>query len=367
MIHSLRRAVLAIVPVSPYGSRMLASFAVGAQSREGVPHHEGRLQQRISGAGTSVFVVPHRNVSQYERKYREVMNARRKKEMFVNPERFAKPFPRYSFVDWNYKSELYAFGKRLSEEFDDALLREALTDQSYINKERTKQEELGIDTTLLEIRNNQELSELGAQLAREVLSRFFQKELPLFPEEGHTALVKFLTSQQTLTEMASNLGFRDIILCEEYPPSDETYTRSFLAVIGALQKSSGNERAEKFVIDFLASLLCGKDINEIWNIDRPWHMMVELAKQKGVYPVEPRIIREAGRNTIHAVYVVGVYDKDKQLIGKGIGETLDIAQEMAARDVLKQFFNTKEPMPPFEFQSANIPYKLVPHVRNIHK
>lgn len=53
------------------------------------------------------------------------------------------------------------------------------------------------------------------------------------------------------------------------------------------------------------------------------------------------------------------------LFSLGTGESVDIAHEMAARDVLKTFFNTRDPLPPFEFQSANIPYKLVPHVRNI--
>lgn len=89
------------------------------------------------------------------------------------------------------------------------------------------------------------------------------------------------------------------------------------AVIGAVERSSGMERAEKFVIDFIASLLCGKDINEIWDIPRPWHIMTEIAKQRGLDPVEPRLIGEAGRNTIHAAFVVGIYDKNKQLLGTG--------------------------------------------------
>ncbi|ODM97938.1 39S ribosomal protein L44, mitochondrial [Orchesella cincta] len=364
MIHPLRRAVLAAVPFSQHGSRMLTSFsAVGSLEAS----RDGGLMQRMARTEPVLHLIPSRNIHYWEREYKEVLAARKKKEMAANPERYTRPNPRYAFAEWNYKAELYAFGKRLGEEFDDGLLREALTDQSYIHTEREKQEKLGIDTSALEIKNNQELSELGAQVTKDALLQFFQKEIPQFPAEGHNALSKHLTSQQTLTEIATNLGFKDIILCAEYPPSEETYARSFLAIVGALQKSSGDERVEKFVIDFVASLLCGKDINEIWDVARPWHMMVDIAKQKGLYPVEPRLIREAGRNTIHAVYVVGVYDKDKQLLGKGIGETLDIAQEMAARDVLKEFFKTKDPMPPFEFQSANFPYKLVPHVRNIHK
>lgn len=95
------------------------------------------------------------------------------------------------------------------------------------------------------------------------------------------------------------------------------------AVIGAVHQSSdqGQAHAEKFVIDFIASLLCGKDVNEIWDIPRPWAMMEVLAKEKNLYPIEPRIIRETGRNTLHAVFVVGVYTKDKKLLGTGMIST----------------------------------------------
>lgn len=59
-------------------------------------------------------------------------------------------------------------------------------------------------------------------------------------------------------------------------------------------------------------------MNEIWDISRPWALMEEISRQRNLYPVEPRLIRQAGCNTIHAVFVVGVYDKDKTLLGTGM-------------------------------------------------
>lgn len=85
----------------------------------------------------------------------------------------------------NYKAELFAFGARLGEQFEDAILREALTDQSYIHKERKKQEELDIDTASLDIKNNDELAELGRSVTEDVLLKFVRNEIPLFPAEGH--------------------------------------------------------------------------------------------------------------------------------------------------------------------------------------
>lgn len=84
----------------------------------------------------------------------------------------------------NYKAELFAFGSRLNEQFNERLLREALTDQSYIHQERKKQEELGIDTAALEIRSNMELAEFGAKLTENVLKEFLLKEFPLLPQPG---------------------------------------------------------------------------------------------------------------------------------------------------------------------------------------
>jgi large subunit ribosomal protein L44 len=316
---------------------------------------------------SGLVMIPYRSISKFERPYRYVVRAKKKKEMFKHPERFATPTPRYNFVEWNYTAEIYAFGKRLGETFDDGLLREALTDRSYIHKERKKQEELGIDTAVLDMRDNEELSELGTQITKSVLLEFVRNEIPSFPAEGHNALIKYLMDLETMGNVGLNLGLKDLILCEEYPPTNETFARSMFAIIGTLEKSSGLERAQKFVIDFVASLLCNKDINDMWDIARPWQLMTEMAKHKGLYPVEARLMREAGRNTIHAAFLVGIYDKDRNLLGQGPGESIDIAQEMAARDVLRAFFNTRDPMPPYEFQSAHFPYKLVPHVRNIHK
>lgn len=50
---------------------------------------------------------------------------RRKK---VGPE---KPEPRSSYLEWNYDAEIYAFGMRLNEEFDENILRKALVHRSY--------------------------------------------------------------------------------------------------------------------------------------------------------------------------------------------------------------------------------------------
>ena len=51
--------------------------------------------------------------------------------------------PRSVWSNWNYESELYAFGKRLNEDFNKLLIRQAFVNPGYALAEKTKLEELG--------------------------------------------------------------------------------------------------------------------------------------------------------------------------------------------------------------------------------
>ena len=58
--------------------------------------------------------------------------------------------------------------------------------------------------------------------------------------------------------------------------------------------------------------------------------------------------------------MVGVYC-DKQLIGQSYGETLDIAEEMSARDALRNIFQTAEHSDPRPY-GQELPETSAPHV-----
>merc|ERR1712029_975108 len=70
-----------------------------------------------------------------------------------------------------------------------------------------------------------------------------------------------------------------------------------------------------------------------------------MGKNSGMEPPEPRLLFQTGPDTILASHLIGIYC-DKQLIGQSYGETLDIAEEMAARDTLRNIFGTSEFSPP---------------------
>lgn len=58
------------------------------------------------------------------------------------------PSPRSSFLEWNYEAELYAFGKRLGENFDRQILKQALVHRSYSN---LKKDEGGTFWNLIDV------------------------------------------------------------------------------------------------------------------------------------------------------------------------------------------------------------------------
>lgn len=68
---------------------------------------------------------------------REVYNRRKK----LGPEPLK---PRSSYLEWNYEAEVFAFGKRLGEEFKSDILKQALTHRSYVILEQDKAKAKGL-------------------------------------------------------------------------------------------------------------------------------------------------------------------------------------------------------------------------------
>ena len=93
-----------------------------------------------------------------------------------------------------------------------------------------------------------------------------------------------------------------------------------VAIISALEKSSGPNRARQFIIDIVLTQLCGKDIFDIWYVPHPWMRLTDILRAQGRGPPEPRLISQVGRNTILAAFVVGLYNSEKNLLGKGLSQ-----------------------------------------------
>ncbi|XP_044739014.1 39S ribosomal protein L44, mitochondrial [Chrysoperla carnea] len=269
------------------------------------------------------------------------------------------PSKRSSFIEWNYNAELFAFGKRLNENFDENLLKNAFVNRSFILQEEVRQREAGVDNPEVNLIDNRKLIENGENFISKIVKKFLVDNLPQFPEEGRNAVHDYLLSETVLSNISFHIGTKDIILSAEFPPNESTLADTLKAVIGALLQSSGEERAENFVKDFILTQLNGKDVNDIWRVDDPMGILQKLLAEQNRGEPEPRLLNEAGKNTILACFEVGIYS-DKQLIASGFGESIQIAIEVAARQSLKKIFKTEDNLAPFSYNTPQSSISLNP-------
>ncbi|XP_062574238.1 large ribosomal subunit protein mL44-like [Saccostrea cucullata] len=254
---------------------------------------------------------------------------------------------------WNYDAELFAFGKRIGEEFDSETLEEAFTVKSSIEKEIEEREKVGVATEVLGARFNEELSSEGEKIVEKYLKAYLRCNFPYMFEEGISAICEYLMNQELLAHVGKLIGITDLIQSKYYPPTEEEMCTTFLAVVAALAKSQNEERAGVFVVDFLIPRLVGKDINEMWKLDNPMGLLSAILQSKGLATPESRLLWQTGCSSIMSVYHVGIYS-DKELIGRSPGETLTIAEEQAAREALKNFMKTDDARPPL-LPSSKVP------------
>nr|XP_023014770.1 39S ribosomal protein L44, mitochondrial isoform X1 [Leptinotarsa decemlineata]XP_023014772.1 39S ribosomal protein L44, mitochondrial isoform X2 [Leptinotarsa decemlineata] len=245
--------------------------------------------------------------------------------------------PRSAFLEWNYDSELFAFGKRLGEEIDRDLLKRALIQKEFANLQEIKAEEKGLPVPE-KIHNFALIGE-----GDKIISTYVRAELrKTYPEDIVNAVSDYLTSEDMLSHIASHIGLKDIILTTEFPVGKSTLSNTFKAIVAALKQSQSLERADNFVKDFVMSQLNGKDVYEIWDPKEPFEYLMKLLREKGVTEVEPRLCNQSATNTILACFQVGLYS-DKKLLGLGWGENIQIAKETAAIDAIQRIYSNYTP------------------------
>ncbi|XP_076448720.1 large ribosomal subunit protein mL44-like [Babylonia areolata] len=272
-----------------------------------------------------------RGVKRYKRSYLKELYHRR---LEVGPE---KQRHRSEWINWNYGAELYAFGKRLGEDFSTDSLQRAFTHRSYIEKEERRREELGIDTDTvpLGLTDNEDLAQKGEATASRYIKTYLRHLYPAMFEEAVYAIHDHLMSEDTLSFVARNIGIGDLMLCADFPPEASSLRRNFLAVVGALEADQDVKQAEALVRDLVVAQLIGKDLGDLWTVVNPMGLLMALLHLHNRGPPEPRLQWQAGQMTVMSVYQVGIYS-DQQLVGQAAGETVTIAEEMAAHNALQK-------------------------------
>lgn len=91
---------------------------------------------------------------------------------------------------------------------------------------------------------------------------------------------------------------------------------TFYALVGAIEESSGTERAGRFVRDFVIASLSGQDIQALVMPDDKMGVLRDIFIREGKESPEPRLLAQVGVNTIIPSYRVGLYS-EKRHIGTG--------------------------------------------------
>jgi len=251
---------------------------------------------------------------------------------------------------FNQQAELVALQSRLGEKFDQRLLAEAMVTPGQVEKDQEHQWRLGVEVEE-GARNHSELASAGMSCIKRTLDSWITAAVPNFPSEGRQEVVEHLTSEQLLAEVGFHIGLKELVLSPVYPPTREELATSFKAVVGALARTDEG-RAKQLVVDLVASQLHGKDLNELWSVRNPMRELTATLKSMGKPAPESRLLWENAPGSILASYTVGIY-VDRELIGESPGETVESAEEMAARDALRNLHSTTE-------HAAPLPWAKLP-------
>ncbi|MBN3275966.1 RM44 protein, partial [Polyodon spathula] len=292
----------------------------------------------------NVLLTQTREKKRWMKSYMLLME--RKKKLEGPP----PPKPRSHQPNWDYHAEVQAFGCRLHETFSLDLLKTAFVNPCYIKSEEVSRRELAVDreAVALNLKDNQKLSEQGAEFSQSYLADCFRGAYPNLPPEGVNAIVQYLTGTEIVCHVAKNLAVEDLTLSAEFPVPNEVLQKTFFAVVGALLESSEPQKAGLFIRDFLMTQLIGKDLFELWTVINPMGLLVEELAKRNLSPPEPRITRQAGVSTVLPLYFVGLYS-DKKLMAEGPGETTLAAEEEAARVALRKIYGYTENRRPWDY------------------
>ena len=123
-----------------------------------------------------------------------------------------------------------------------------------------------------------------------------------------------------------------------FPPSDETISACFFAVLEVINISEGPVSAGRFLLDFLIPTINGKDIlDDIWMPTDPMKLLAEEMELRKMPLPEARLTKQSGINTVLPVFFVALFSGQKMLSHSG-GESISLAETDAAKIALKRLY-----------------------------
>jgi ribonuclease-3 len=223
--------------------------------------------------------------------------------------------------------------KKINVQFKDkTLLEQAFTHRSFINENKHVTHD-----------HNERLEFLGDAVLELASTSFLYKEYPNKNEGDLTSYRAALVNTNTLSSVATSLGFNEFLLLSKGESKDTGRARqyiladSFEAMIGALYLDQGYEVAYIFIETFLLSLTAEIVKTGSW-VDAKSHFQERSQEVLSATPIYETILEEGPDHNKY--FTVAVKIKD-ETIATGKGKSKQEAEQEAARKALEK----KEWMP----------------------
>lgn len=258
---------------------------------------------------------------------------------------------RNRFLEWNYRSEIFAFSRRLQESLSEDTLRQIFAHPSYVQNLRESQLKYSLPD--ISIKSNEELVQRGKKLLDDCIKPYLRFTFNRLPEDGIIHIANYLESDDVLSDIAKWIGCKEIILSTEYPPNPITMADTVRALVAGIRSDFDLNRTQRFVVDIIISYINDKDIlDDVWIIPNPQETLNLILTNSQLPRFEPRIMFQTGIKTLESCHVVGLY-VNQRLLGSSAGETLQIAEHCAALDSLQRLFDLKDDRAPYVYGEAS--------------
>jgi ribonuclease III len=216
--------------------------------------------------------------------------------------------------------------QKINTKFNDKnLLKQAFTHRSYINENKHTTQE-----------HNERLEFLGDAVLELIATSFLYKKYPKKHEGELTSFRAALVNTNTLSEVASKLGFNDFLLLSKGESKDTGRARQYIladtfeAVIGAIYIDQGYDVADTFITENLLSLTEEIVKTGSW-IDAKSFFQEKSQEMLSVTPLYETILEEGPDHNKY--FTVAVKIKE-ETIATGKGKSKQEAEQDAAQNAL---------------------------------
>lgn len=214
---------------------------------------------------------------------------------------------------------------------NEALLKQAFTHSSYANEKNN------YDDKQTKIEHNERLEFLGDAVLELVISEYLFHNFLQWPEGKLTKFRAQLVCEQSLSTLAKNCGFDNLLIVGKGAQVSQIKNRPavlcdvFEAFVGALYLDKGLAVAKAFILSQIEPLVTEQTLNVFVDYKT---LLQEKLQEHGTVHIQYQIIKEDGPP--HDKVFVATVSLNDKLMGTGSGKSKKEAHQQAAKVAYEQ-------------------------------